>query len=382
MPNVWPFPPQRSLKETMEWKTEVMRSRAAEQRLCLRSEPRTAVSYSYQLLPQEIEAATTMAREWGAEEFLLPFWHELDYIGTIASGAGTIAVNTTNRRYKENGFAFIMGSDGKHEVVEILTVSQTELVLKDPFVVLGFAGAVVMPCFPCRVNDPFKFKKYASDYLTAEAEFITSEQFPITAANPYPAFKDSYVVTDRPIMSGSPQETQQREFKELGNVTGALFYTETYTYSVSSSSIAWSFNNDSELWVFRKWMAIVKGKQGSFFLPRWTRDFVLAVETEASDTSLLIDANRFKSDTYIGNICIIKTNGELLYATITSWENPLSLNKWQMNLDAVIGEVLKPSDIEMITRMPMVRFNSDRIEFDYPGAGIVNVKLPVMEVPK
>jgi len=381
MPNVWPFPPQRALKETMEWVTEVLRSRSAEQRLCLRSQPRTTVAYDYQLLPQEIESATQMSREWGAEEFLIPFWQELDNVGAIQIGDDTITVSTTNRRYKENGFVFIMGSDGQYEVLQILTITESEIILKAPFVTFEFSGAVVMPCFPCRVTSPFKFKKYPADYFTAEAEFITTEPFPVAAVNPYPEYKNSYVVTDRPIASGSSQETHEREFNDLGSLSGPLFYAEAFTYAVSQSNLAWSFNNDSELWAFRKWMYITKGKQGSFYLPRWTRDFVLSSTATSGNTSLLVLANKYKNDTFIGSICIVKHSGDLVYATILSWSNPLSVGEWQMNLESPIGEDINPADIEMITRMPQMRFNSDRVEFSYEGAGVVNVKLPVMEVP-
>jgi len=380
MPNVWPFPPQRKLKETMEWNTEVLRSRAAEQRICLRYTPRTTIDYNYQLMPQEIEAATVMAREWGASEFLLPFWQELKHVGTLAINATVITVQTETLRYKPNGFVFIITSQGDYTAVEIESVTSSTLVLKEALD-RSYSGAVVMPCFPSRFSSPFKFKKYSAEYFTAESEFITTSGFPVTEENPYPSFNGSYVVTDRPILAGSPHETNNREYDTFDGLSGPLFYYASYTYAVSNSTLVWSFDNNDELWAFRKWMYIVKGKQGSFFLPRWTRDFIIAGPTVSTDSLLLVNENTYKEDSFIGDICIVKYNGDLIYATIISWSNPLALGKWQMNLENPIGQVLQVADVEMITRMPRVRFNSDRVEFSHEGAGVVNVSLPVMEVP-
>lgn len=381
MTNVWPFVPQRELKERMEWMTEVIRCRSAEQRLCLRNAPRTSIEYDFQLLPQEIEAATVMARQWGADEFYLPFWHELEYVGTVASSALSINVDTTIRRYKVGGSAFIMGSDGKYEVVEIEAVNAGSIDLVAPGVVLGFAGAVVMPCYPARVKSPFQFRKFAAEYHTAEAEFILTEDFNITAVNPYPSFNGSYVLTDRPLALGSSRESQTREFEGFQNIAGPLFYSKTYTYPVGTSAMAWSFDTDAELWAFRLWMYSVKGKQESFYAPRWTRDFVLAVDALSTDDFLVVNSNEVLTDTYIGHICLVKNDGTQLYLTIDSWQSH-SVGKYRMNLSAVLGQSLSVSDVELICRMPKMRFNSDAIEYDYRNGGVVNVRLPITEVPE
>lgn len=381
MSNVWPFPPQRQLKERTEWKTDVLRARSAEQRICLRNAPRTSIEYDFQLLPQEIEAATVMSREWGADEFLLPFWHELEHVGTVSSGASSIAVDTTMRRYKPGGAAFIMGSDGSYEVVTIASITSSTLELADPFVVFGYAGAVVMPCFPARVKKPFKFRKYSADYFTSESEFILTEDFELTATNPYPAFNGSYVLTDRPVMAGSPSEEHTREFEGFPNLAGPLFYSKTYTYAVGTSTIAWSFDMLAQVWSFRLWMEHVKGKQGSFYMPRWTRDFVMVADALSTDEFLIVKTNEYLSDSYVGPVCIALKDGSQIYAIVDSWVY-FAAGQTQMNLTAPIGQAISFADVEMITRMPKMRFNSDNIEYDYGDAGVVDVRLPIMEVPE
>lgn len=381
MSNVWPFPPQRVMKEKMEWSTEVIRSRAAEQRICLRSIPRTVFDYNYQLLPQEIEAATVMARQWGADEFLLPFWNELSHVGTIASGAQVISVDTTMRRYKPGGNVFIMGADGKYETVEIAAVTSSTLQLASPYVVLGFAGAVVMPCYPARVKTPFKFKKYAATYFTGETEFITAEDYGLASLNPYPAYNGSYVVNDRALAISSTNESHTREFEGFTNISGPLYYSKSYTYAVGTSTMSWSFDNETELWAFRQWMYGVRGKQGSFYLPRWTRDFVLAVAADSASDFLIVKENDILADSYLGPICVLLKDGTQLYYTVASWES-FTTDQYKATLTGLVGTTFETTDVELITRMPRMRFNSDTVEFAYEGAGRVDVRMPVMEVPE
>lgn len=379
--SVWPFVPQRRMKELMEWKTEVIRCRSAEQRLCLRNVPRTTVEYDFQLLPQEIEAATVLARQYGADEFLLPFWHELEYVGTVASSATNIVVDTTTKRYKVGGSGFIIGSDGKYETFTIDTVNPGSIDIAAPGIALGFAGAVVMPAHPARVKKPFNFRKYSAEYFTADMEYILTEDFGITASNPYPSFNSSYVLTDRPLALGSARESHTREFEGFGNLSGPLFYSKTHTYAVGTGTMSWSFNTVAEAWAFRLWMYDVKGKQESFYAPRWTRDFPMNTDALTADDFLIIDTNDWLQDTYLGPICVVLNDGTQLYYIVDSWQSHTA-GTYRMNLTTTLGQDIAVADVEMITRMPKMRFNSDNIEFDYQDAKVVDVRLPIMEVPE
>lgn len=381
MSTVWPFVPQRRMKEIMEWVTEVIRCKSAEQRLCLRNVPRTTLEFDYQLLPQEVEAATVLAREYGADEFLLPFWHELEYVGTVPSTTTNILVDTTTKRYLVGGTGFIMGSNGTYETFTVEAVNAGSIDIAAPGIVLGFAGAVVMPAHPARVKKPFSFRKFSAEYFTAQAEYILTQDYGLTSSNSYPVFNGAYVLTDRPLALGSAQESHTREFNGFQNLAGPLFYSKSYTYAVGTSSMSWSFDTVAEAWAFRLWMYDVKGKQESFYAPRWTRDFILAADALSTDDFLIVEANDMLQDTYTGPICVVKTDGTQLYLTIDSWETYLP-GTYRMNLSTVLGSALATAAVELICRMPRMRFNSDNIEFDYQDAKVVDVRLPIIEVPE
>lgn len=381
MSTVWPFVPQRRMKEIMEWKTEVIRCKSAEQRLCLRNVPRTTIEYDFQLVQQEIEAATVLARTYGADEFLLPFWHELHYAGTVPSSTTNILVDTTTKRYIAGDEGFIMGANGSYETFVIDTVNPGSIDIAAPGIVLGFTGAVVMPAHPARVKKPFSFRKYAGEYFTAEMEYILTQDFGITSNNPYPSFNSSYVVTDRPIVGAGSRENHTREFEGFNNLAGPIYYSKLFTYPIGNAGLAWSFNTVAEAWAFRRWMYSTKGKQESFYAPRWTRDFIWNTDGLTADDFIIVDANDWLQDTYLGPICVVMNDGTQLYYIIDSWQSHMA-GTYRMNLTTTLGQDIAAADVEMITRMPKMRFNSDNVEFDYQDGKVVDVRLPIMEVPE
>lgn len=378
--NVWPFVPQVNVKETMQWSTEVIRCRAAEQRIAKRFAPRTTLDYSFQLLPQEIEAATVMARQWGSSEFLVPLWHELTTVGDVSSGAQFITVDTTMKRYEDGGYLFVMAENGSYAALEIDTVAAGQVNLVSPYVQQDYDGAIVAPCVLSRFSSPFTFRKVAGEYFTGSASFISAEDFSITGVNPYTVYNSSYVLTDRPLAANSGQDTNRREFTAFDNEAGPLYYSNDYAYPVSSSSITWMFNTDSEEYAFRLWLYIVKGKQGSFYAPRWTRDFIVTQDITNTDTTITVSTNPILADTYTGHVAVIENDGTQTYAEVTGF-TPIGGGEYTMDLSGAIGTDILASDIEMITRMPVMRLNSDSIEFNYAAAGVVTVRLPIMETP-
>jgi len=183
------------------------------------------------------------------------------------------------------------------------------------------------------------------------------------------------------LLNGSARERHTREFKRFNNLAGPIFYSKTYTYPISSGSLAWSFNTSAELWTFRLWLYGVKGKQESFYLPRWTKDFIPSQNIYSGYSSLYIEANDYLDDTYTGAICIVLKDGTFAYTIVTHW-GYLNPDERHMFLSDTIGIDATLDEIEMICRMPKVRFNSDNIDLNYLDGNVVNVNVPVLEVPE
>lgn len=381
--SVWPFVPQISIKERMVWMTEIIRCKGAEQRIRLRNLPRTELSFDYQLIPGEIEAATVLARELGSSEIDVPFWHELEYVGAIVAAQVTISVDTTVARYTVGGKLFIMGAEGFESHV-IVSFTATEVTIAAPGAVLDFSNPVVMPLHPAYPKSPFKINKKAGDYVTANYEFISAADYEITGARPtrYATYDGKYVMVDRPVMTGSISETHTKEHATFDNIAGPIEYADTYNQAIAKTIMTWSFDTRAEVLDFRLWMYEVYGKQKSFLTPRWTRDFIPLADINNSASYLSVALNTTMIDTYIGPICIVMKDGTQYYEEVESWADAGD-GTYEMHLVGTAPPgIQKLEDIEMVTRLINVRFNSDIVEFNYMAAGRVDVRLPLVEVPE
>lgn len=379
--NVWPFIPQRRFKEILVWQTEVIRCKSAEQRICLRNLPRIEFEYDYQLLSKEAEAATNLSRKYGASEFNLPLWGDLAYIGTASASQTLINIDTTNKRFQIGGRAFIVGADNRFEIVVIDTLDSNSLTLESPGIVYGYSNAVIVPCYNVKFKSAFQLRKYAAEYLTGQGEFISTEDFGISALNNYPSFNSATVLSDRSIVTSSSIENHQREFDQFENISGPLYYSENYTYAISSFNMEWSVDNRIDLFNLRRWLYYIKGKQVSFYFPRFVRDFVLSDDIDSADDFLIFEKNGYYTDDYIGAICIVLKDGTQVYKIIESWQT-YSSTQYQANLSTIVGSSISVSDVELVCRMPKVRSNTDRIEISYEDANVATVRIPLIEVPE
>ena len=380
MPELWPFVPQRKMQEQLTWLTEVIDCKSAEQRLALRNIPRSTWQFNYQLLQQELEAATYLARNYGDVDYYLPVWPELTKVGTITALDTTIVFSTTSKRFKDGGYAFIIGDNWKTEVVEIATVAAGQLNLAAPYVAKSYTNAYVLPCYAAKMTNGFTFKKLNAEYFTASASFTITDSFEVTPANPYTSYNSSYVVTDRPVVKGAVSENHVNQVAVFDNIAGPLTYAALFDYAVSDSSLAWSFDNLVATATFRQWLYITKGRAGSFYCPRWSRDFIVDVDIVNTDTSIIVIDNDVRDDAYTGHIAIIKTDGTQVYAEVTGW-SAAGLGQASMDLSGAIGADILTSEVEMITRLPVMRLNSDSISFDYSNGSVVNVVIPIKETP-
>jgi len=381
MAEIWPFPPQGKVSEALSWQTDLIRCKAAEQRISLRNLPRTAFDYEYQFTEGVAEAATLLARQNMDQDIYLPIWTEGEYVGAIVSSATSITVDTTNLRYKAAAHVFIIGDDNTYEIVEIAAVQAGQLDLVSPYVTIGYSRAFIAPCFLCKMTGPLGIGKSSADYITARASFQYDKNFGDVGAHSFPVHNSSYVMTDRSVIAGSQREIQEREVDLFPNIAGPIHYDTKYDYAISKSTVSWSFDTNTEIKAFREWLFVVKGKQGSFYLPRWTRDFILDVDIGSSDTAITVLANTDASNAYLGMICIAMNDGTQYYGEITSWD-PQGGGQHVANLSTSFGSNILKADVEMITRMPKMRFDNDTVTFAHLAGQKTTVRMSVMEVPE
>ena len=75
MPDLWPFPVRQPATEVMEWNTDTLITEAAEQRIALRKDPRSSLTYTHLLDGPGLARAAELAGSGPLDDWALPLWH-------------------------------------------------------------------------------------------------------------------------------------------------------------------------------------------------------------------------------------------------------------------------------------------------------------------
>lgn len=75
LPRLWPFAASGEIIEVLEWNTNVLTSRAGEQRIALRTLPREIVTLTHRVDALGLAKANELARAGFAGTWHLPMWH-------------------------------------------------------------------------------------------------------------------------------------------------------------------------------------------------------------------------------------------------------------------------------------------------------------------
>lgn len=177
----WPFIPQREFIESLEWLTDVIRCKGGEQRLALRTIPRSGYQFNYVMDQRQFSLGKSYARTMTAEELYLPLWGELTYLGGLAMGATSLVFDTRFAHYAIGGLVVVWDSEEHWEIREVATLTAGGLTFALPLE-KNYVAALVAPLRAVRFAQPFDGSRGASDYLKASARFTTTEGVDLAGA--------------------------------------------------------------------------------------------------------------------------------------------------------------------------------------------------------
>src|SRR5690606_17520936 len=118
------FMPQSTFRETLSWLTDVIQTKAQEQRICLRRVPRRTFEYTFLLETSEWAIAQVLARN-SHEPYLVPMWRDIVSVGTLVNTTLTPILGSTfhaTRHYRMEGRVLLWSSNTRYEVRTISSI--------------------------------------------------------------------------------------------------------------------------------------------------------------------------------------------------------------------------------------------------------------------
>jgi hypothetical protein len=373
---VWPFSPQHGATESLEWVTDVMRTKAGEQRLALRNAPRQTFEYSYKMDESQVSRMRAMTVGWAQRQYGLPVWYEGTYIGTVLEGDVTVNVDTSTADYRVGGVAVLWVSDLNFEAVVLDAVSPTQLTLRLPLQ-RTMTGVFVMPVRSARTTE-VKIARGSNQQASVRAEFKVVDNAYYGGSIGLPTFEGLDVLTDVRVNLGGYEERVVKEVHHFDNKMATPVLDSRYGQSDEHFSVTWDLSSKAQVWRVRKWLHSLKGRQKAFWLPSPTRDMVLIEPIDPSAGGITVGA--FGASLFYQEkvIQILQKNGTRSYHRVLGASEAGANEVLSFSLPT--GITVQVASDPQISYMYKVRLDTDRVEIRYESNSMITIKVPVKEV--
>lgn len=379
---LWPFCPREEFTEALTWRSDVLQTYSAEQRIRLSNAPRQTLGYSHALTHRQYERAQLLMRNAAASSWDLPMWAERQRV-SVAAGAASITVDTTASDYRAGAKALLWASDEDCELVTIDTVSAGSLAL-DGVTVGAYSSALICPVRTAYCHGGLDASRSPGPIVEIQTEWSVYDGKDLADSGIYGSYRSHPLVTDCPrVGAGAIDEALSVPSMVVDNGISPPRVTAARSLADRSLGMGWMPTTLAELWELRCWLHSIRGRQKGWWLPTYTNGITLAASIAPADTTLTIRAIGLDGAAETGDLMILTAAGArhcLRYTSVaTAGANEV------LTLSAAAGITLTPTAVERICPLRFVRLAQDRVEFAHRHLGrdrqITTVMVRAEEVP-
>lgn len=380
---VWPWRPQRGMVESLEWMTDIIEAHdGTEQRVQVRQEPRQSFEMSilledhHELSKLRVALASWQHREWG-----WPCWHEAVKLGaSLASGSGSVSIDTTLADFRPGGLAIIHQSPELYEVVEIDTVASDSLTLANDTTLTHPAGSSVMPFRMARMVAQVRRDDHATELSKYAVTMHVTDNTALATEASATQYLNYDVLTDPLLMPGQTMPRSfDRAIETLDPGPGAWSASARTDYPLVATDHRWRVNNRAEAWAFRKWLHRRAGMLHPIWIPSRTHDLSLAAQPTSSATTLEIRDVNYRNMALnvpgMTHIAAFSANGSFVCRKITA-ATAGSAGRENLTISAAIGF----TDVARISFLCLHRLAADRVSLTWDRVGVAECRATMVGV--
>jgi len=372
MPRLWPFPVRHPVTEVLEWNTDTLITEAAEQRIALRTLPRSILTVSHFLNASDLSRAAELARTGLVDTWTVPLWHlARPAAAPINVVDVTIFADTSEATFEAPGQAVITADGGEAFLVEVSAVLPDRLELAAPAGV-SLVHPIVTPVGIGILTRPLEIDRRRQGLGTATATFTLQTGTDLSASS-YATHLGLDVLTDPAVLRQPLAESIAQSVEYIDNGFGPIVIEPVLTHVQRRSTIT-LIDRGARRWSRRRWLYSLRGRQRAFWLPTWGRELVLQAPLTSSATSVIVAASA-DPGVWIGrHVLFDVASGPVFRQITTAVYDALGL-KLTIAAPGKIIPVTTP--IHLITK---VRLDTDRIELEH-FAGRTEFAASLIEIP-
>lgn len=379
--------------ERLEWMTEVHESfDGNEERYPLRDTPRQILNFNYVQMRKEMGdmfhmLSANLRKQWG-----IPLRQVKRFIPDVVNDDYIILDTTSTIADLRVGFAFIRSSEGE-QVVEITEIGRYIIIqeeIRDPetdeviqpliteyqdgfrlAANITVTNAVIYPLRICIIDGDASINA-GGFWSNASMVFrVLAEDLPEHSGDIPEQYKDQDIYFKPLLLDGDSIEISMSQHQNVvDNSMGGFQSFSHHAKAKQSKPFKSLIRSWDDFQDFRRFLFRRGGRYRPFWLPLYERHLNILntgnISTSLStNTKYLVEVNR-------NYIAVKRKNGLWTAHQITA--------KTGGSLTVSPAINAQRSNIENICYMGLYRFDADQIEFQFLGAGISQVTIPIMEL--
>ncbi len=377
---VIPFMPQRSHKETLEWSTEIIATRSNEQRIMRRKSPRQKLDYNYILDGSQYATARGLSETFAAGSVGVPIWAEVSEVRNVLVGDTVIPADTSLATYEIDGSAIVWADYQNFAVVKVQSFDGASITIQEP-IAKAFTFGYLAPVRVGRPQRGFSFQRTSSEYTRMSSSIRILDNYEISSAAISESYRTRPVYTATRLLVGAASESIERRVKIIDADGGAPPEIVQLDNKFDNSFVL-SVHTDSqqEAFDFKQFLQVMAGRLKTMWIHSNNDDLTIAEDVTQAATSITVQQIGYPQYYGVTDIRILLKSGDIFYRRLTSGSSG-NASQEVLSMDSSLGQLVTPSDVEKISFMHHVRFDTDKIQLNRDGLNL-NAKIPLMGVPE
>lgn len=370
---IWPFMPRDTLLERLEWSTNVLPAKSAEQRIALRTQPRRAFLFGHYFTDENSNYARTLVRNaQGEDGFWVPDWTQREQVSDITAGSGvSISVDLSSVKYGDS--ALIWETVYKNEVITVTQGSPENTLIGD--VSQNYTAPYIMPVWQGNAPEGLQVQRLPKNINNAAISFVLTDDYDISASS-YSQYRSIDVMTDSPVISsGTFQEVEVFDVSQFGNAAGDAHYLRQRDLINFTYQMRWHVLTQSDLYTLRQWLHSRYGRQKAFWLSTKAKD--LEVSSISGTTVTVFNDILARPSGY--DIELVE-DGASYYRQVTGAVAGTPVGG-RPTVDLTVDTTLGITEAERCSYLLCSRFDSDRIELNHQAGQGTVIAVQCKEIP-
>ena len=361
--------------ERLEWRTDVLLAYdGSEQRIALRQTPRRYFEFGF-LVPtllerQKLEASISAN---GSQSWDLPIWTDSTPCTSAISDSDTVVyVDTVGRDFVEGGKALLLAANGNTLIINISTLTTTQLNLSSAVVGSWPIETSVIPLRSAYLEQSQQISRFTGSAIYGVVRFLLDDisTHAVATLTQYRSY-DVLEIASNWKQDLNSDYQRKMQVVDFGN---SVYRDDESGLPTFVQGHMWALDSRQKITDFRKFLYSRRGRLNALWVPSFMPDlsFVSLSSVVYLDVTNIGYTTLYNQSINRIDIRIELTNGNVYYRRIIA-SAVVSGTVERLTLDSGLGVSITADDVEKISFMMFGRLDADAVELAWSWGDYVDV---------